>query len=129
MRGTGAADETRGCTARFTKVRRPGQARKRTPVSNRNHHRAAPELVRRRFIGRALMHVYSGNVAQCHDLFDRLPEPLRLRASRAVLEKLAAHAAITRDPTWWVWAASVLPTPAAAAAGAELWNRLASGGG
>jgi hypothetical protein len=88
----------------------------------------APHDPRRRFIGRALMHVYSGNVAGLRDLFARLPEPLRLRAARAVLEKLAAHAAITRDPTWWVWAASVLPSPAAVAAGVELWGRLAPNG-
>ena len=45
-----------------------------------------------------------------HDLFDRLPPNLRVRAARAVSEKLVQHATHHGCWIWAAWSAHELPT-------------------
>ena len=90
---------------------------------------AAGDLARRRFIGRALLHAYAFNAEALRDLFARLPNSIRVRAARAVSDKLKAHAAITGDWCWCAWAAHVLPTLFNITLAAEFVRRLGRVGG
>jgi hypothetical protein len=87
------------------------------------------DMVRRRFIGRALLHVHQFNREALRDLFARLPDPLRVRAARTVADKLVAHASIHGDWTWATWAAHALPTLYNMTLAATFVGRLGRAGG
>jgi hypothetical protein len=84
----------------------------------------APSRARRRFIGRALLFIYSNDTEGAADLFRPLPAPLRYDLASSVLDKLAGHAAMRGDWSHWAIALHYLPHPGREAASLELRARL-----
>lgn len=78
----------------------------------------------RRFVRAAIPMIYAGEGGSLEEGFVGLSAPLCDRLARAISDKLAQHAAVTRDWSWWAEAQWHLRLPALREAAQPFRERL-----